>query len=112
MSTAAFEKRLAGIRSSGKRTPLTGSTGLVLLWEKSPARSAGVGNTWPVFVVALRSLRDSQEKNRNVLSLITGPPRLAPNWFRLRVGLDTSPACPKNDLASSLSFLRYSYTEP
>src|SRR6476659_1114204 len=85
--TPAFEKRLAGIRSFGKRTPVAASIGFDLLWEKSPARSAAVGITWPVLVVALRSRNDSQEKNRNVLSLMMGPPTLAPNWFRFRVGL-------------------------
>src|SRR4051794_30737332 len=108
MSTAAFEKRLAGIWSFGNGAPVSGSIGFVLLCEKSPARSAAVGSTCPVFVVALRSRRDSHEKKRNVLSLIIGPPTLAPNWFRFRVGLFTRPAWPKNDLASNLSFLKYS----
>src|SRR4051794_41408220 len=106
--TPAFEKRLVGIRSFVNRTEVEGSIGFDLLWEKSPARSAAVGITWPVLVVALRSRNDSQEKNRNVLSWIIGPPRLAPNWFRFNVGLVTNPAWPKNERASSLSFRRYS----
>src|SRR4051794_30677231 len=59
---AAFDIRAAGIRLSGNGNPVSGSVGFSLLWEKSPACSAAVGTTCPVFVVALRSRRDSHEK--------------------------------------------------
>ena len=45
MLTAAFDSRFAGITSPGKRNPVRGSIGFDLLCEKSPERSAAVGNT-------------------------------------------------------------------
>src|SRR5512140_1570337 len=87
MARAALERRLDGMTSLGNRTPVSGSMGLFLLVEKSPERSAAVGSTWPELTVALFSRSDSHEKNRKVLSFMIGPPRLAPNWFRLSTGL-------------------------
>src|ERR1700736_462988 len=78
---AGCEIRSAGMMLFGKGWPVVGSMGLFLLCEKSPATSSaeGMGPADPGLDCTLR--RDSQEKNRKLLSRLIGPPRLAPNWF-------------------------------
>src|SRR5579862_3573603 len=77
--TAGFEINDCGITLFGKGWPVDGSTGLFLLWEKSPATSSalGIGPAEPGIDCTLR--RDSHEPKMNILSFRIGPPPLAPN---------------------------------
>src|SRR5215470_7353604 len=91
--------------------------GCVSKLEKSPLRKAAVG-TLVNSVVPRRRRKPSQEKNQNILSRKsafgsrTGPPKVAPYWFK-RNGVFPKPLrLAKNSFASNLSFRRYSYTVP
>jgi len=72
------------------------------------ALKASLG-TVPLFVTASRCRRPSKLAKKKVLSLKTGPPRLAPNWFRRNGGF---PVLSIGRRASSLSLRKYSNAPP
>lgn len=62
--------------------PVVGLIMGLLTAEKSPPRIAAVGETNVNGLGDPRSLSPSQEKKKNELFFLMGPPRVAPNWLR------------------------------
>src|SRR5205823_13221101 len=81
---------------------------------KPLARSAAVG-TEPIWACPCRKRQNCASPKKKILFLITGPPRVPPNWFHRSspffagVHPVTSQLCSKKSLASSLSLRKNSH---
>src|ERR1043165_1070584 len=80
--------------------------------EKTPANPAAVGTVYCATWVALLMVWRSKPPKKNVLSLTTGPPRVAPNWFWTRGGRGFFARFVKKSFAFRTLFRRYSYALP
>jgi hypothetical protein len=89
--------------------PVAGSVGIVREALKSPVRSGAVGTMAVLRKVLVVCRSPEYETKKNVWSLLSGPPRVAPNWFRLSGGLSS---WDPQSLALSFSSRVYSNTEP
>src|SRR4051794_32277290 len=70
------------MRLPGKGVPFAGSTNCFGIAEKSPLSISGVA-VLETFADGLdRSFVPCQERKKNVLSFLTGPPTEKPYWFR------------------------------
>ena len=100
MAAATGSQRSAGTTFPGKGRPVSGSR---TAEEKRPRRSSAVGTR--VSRTTPRVMRvPSKSAKKNALSLMMGPPRLAPNWFWSLAGLGAPARSEKKSLASKPSF--------